>query len=216
MFGAGAGVGLQRAETPGTRLQWGGDGSSITLIAISSAPDASGPALKRLLDSAFGAMVLVLGLDELVPIRNVERLKRDLRSCFVLLDALLSPGGGLGLGPPSWPLPPGPTRDLLQDTLDAFAAAAGTRWGCLVGAGRVRASTRRWGRCRAQSARCWRRCCCRGGGARGRPRPPRPHVTCPCTCPRAAPRSRTGSWCWGWWGGWRWRCSAGPAPPCST
>ncbi|XP_057258699.1 protein fuzzy homolog, partial [Pezoporus wallicus] len=31
------------------------------------------------------------------------------------------------------------------DTLDAFAAAAGTRWGCLVGAGRVRASTRRWG-----------------------------------------------------------------------
>ncbi|XP_057252679.1 protein fuzzy homolog isoform X2 [Pezoporus wallicus] len=181
MFGAGAGVGLQRAETPGTRLQWGGDGSSITLIAISSAPDASGPALKRLLDSAFGAMVLVLGLDELVPIRNVERLKRDLR-----------------------------------DTLDAFAAAAGTRWGCLVGAGRVRASTRRWGRCRAQSARCWRRCCCRGGGARGRPRPPRPHVTCPCTCPRAAPRSRTGSWCWGWWGGWRWRCSAGPAPPCST
>ncbi|XP_062459588.1 protein fuzzy homolog isoform X2 [Pezoporus occidentalis] len=145
MFGAGAGVGLRRAETPGTRLQWGGDGSSITLIAISSAPDASGPALKRLLDSAFGAMVLVLGLDELVPIRNVERLKRDLRSCFVLLDALLSPGGGLGLGPPSWPLPPGPTRDLLQDTLDAFAAAAGTRWGCLVGAGRVRASTRRWG-----------------------------------------------------------------------
>ncbi|XP_054664473.1 protein fuzzy homolog [Grus americana] len=76
VFGAGAGAALRGAATPTTRLAWGGYGQSITLIALSSAP---GPALSRLLDSAFSAMVLVLGLDELVPIRNVERLKRELR-----------------------------------------------------------------------------------------------------------------------------------------
>ncbi|GAB0202147.1 protein fuzzy [Grus japonensis] len=138
VFGAGAGVALRGAATPTTRLAWGGYGQSITLIALSSAP---GPALSRLLDSAFSAMVLVLGLDELVPIRNVERLKRELRSCFGLIDALLVPGGGWGgwgLGPPSRPLPPGPPRDLLQERLERFAGAAQTGLGCLLGGrGRV-------------------------------------------------------------------------------
>ncbi|KAM9510604.1 protein fuzzy homolog [Guaruba guarouba] len=213
MFGAGAGVGLLRAETPGTRLQWGGDGSSITLIAISSAPDASGSALKRLLDSAFGAMVLVLGLDELVPIRNVERLKRDLRSCFMLLDALLSPGGGLGLGPPTWPLPPGPTRDLLQDTLDAFAAAAGTRWGCLVGAGGVRASTPRWGALPSAERALLGALLLRGAGPRGEATPTAAARDLPVYLPQSSPTVPHRLLALGLGGGVAVALLCGPRPP---
>ncbi|KAM4879854.1 protein fuzzy homolog [Sylvia borin] len=126
LFGAAAGVELREAATPTAHLAWAGYGNSITLIVLSPAPGPPGPALARILDSAFGAMVrlppsmdqygpvLVLGLDELVPVRNVERLKRDLRSCFGLIDALLKPKGGWGMGPPCCPLPPATPRDALQ------------------------------------------------------------------------------------------------------
>ncbi|TRZ08394.1 hypothetical protein HGM15179_018714, partial [Zosterops borbonicus] len=113
LFGAAAGAELREAATPTAHLAWAGYGNSITLIGLSPARGPPGPALARILDSAFSAMVLVLGLDELVPVRNVERLKRDLRSCFGLIDALLKPKGGWGLGPPCCPLPPATPRDAL-------------------------------------------------------------------------------------------------------
>ncbi|XP_039234170.1 protein fuzzy homolog [Pipra filicauda] len=147
LFGAAAGVELREAATPTAHLAWGGYGDSITLILLSPSPAPPGPALARTLDLAFGAMVLVLGLDELVPVRNVERLKRELRSCFGLIDALLKPGGGWGLGPPCSPLPPGTPRDALQERLERFSGAAHTDLGCLFfgggAAGALR--TRRWG-----------------------------------------------------------------------
>ncbi|XP_032939940.1 protein fuzzy homolog isoform X2 [Catharus ustulatus] len=64
LFGAAAGAELREAATPTAHLAWACYGNSITLILLSPSP-TPGPA--RILDSAFGAMVLVLGLDELVP-----------------------------------------------------------------------------------------------------------------------------------------------------
>ncbi|KAM7026395.1 protein fuzzy homolog [Acridotheres tristis] len=79
-------------------------------------------------------MVLVLGLDELVPVRNVERLKRDLRSCFGLLDALLSPKWGGGLGPPCWPSPPRPPGMLCRIGFSDSRGGPRRIWGvCFFG-----------------------------------------------------------------------------------
>lgn len=79
LFGAAAGVELREAATPTAHLAWAGYGNSLTLVALSPSPGPAGPALARILQSALGALVLVLGQEELLPIRNVERLKRDLR-----------------------------------------------------------------------------------------------------------------------------------------
>lgn len=52
---------------------------SITLIVLSSEEGTSELRLERLLQMIFGAMVLLVGLEELTNIRNVERLKKELR-----------------------------------------------------------------------------------------------------------------------------------------
>ncbi|NWY99589.1 FUZZY protein, partial [Loxia curvirostra] len=57
LFGAAAGAELREAATPTAHLAWAGYGNSITLIALSPAPGPTGPALARILDSAFAAMV---------------------------------------------------------------------------------------------------------------------------------------------------------------
>ncbi|XP_067408315.1 protein fuzzy homolog isoform X3 [Emydura macquarii macquarii] len=91
MFGANLDVLLTAACTASTRLAWRVFHNSITLIVLSSEEAASDFALGRLLDNAFSAMVLILGLEELVNVRNIERLKKDLRACYKLIDSFLAP-----------------------------------------------------------------------------------------------------------------------------
>lgn len=143
LYGAGAGVGLRGAGSRSGCLAWRGFHRSVTLIALSSEPGACERRLGQLLERAFGTMVLVLGLDELVPVRNPERLKRELRRCFPLLDSLLAPAQSLGGGNLPRP-PPGPPRDELQERLQRFAAAAGSGPCCLHGGGRALLATPPW------------------------------------------------------------------------
>ncbi|CAM4623152.1 unnamed protein product [Lepidochelys kempii] len=91
MFGANLDVLLTAACTTNTHVVWRVFHNSITLIVLSSEEGASDFALGRLLDNAFSAMVLILGLEELVNVRNIERLKKDLRACYKLIDSFLAP-----------------------------------------------------------------------------------------------------------------------------
>ncbi|KPP58869.1 protein fuzzy-like [Scleropages formosus] len=103
--------------------------------------------LRRLLDNIWNCMVLILGIDELVNVRNVERLKRDLRLCYQLIDGFLEASG-------EWMgdvthcvdclLPP--QLVLLQEALDAFSHAAESEFGCLLVHGKVVAATEKWWR----------------------------------------------------------------------
>uniref|UniRef100_UPI00358F948B protein fuzzy homolog isoform X4 n=1 Tax=Myxine glutinosa TaxID=7769 RepID=UPI00358F948B len=63
----------------------------ITMMLVTDDNQSSEAYLQRLLSSFFDAMVLLVGLEDLANIKNVERLKRDLRSSFQLLDSLLCP-----------------------------------------------------------------------------------------------------------------------------
>lgn len=148
MFGGGQGVVLSCCETKGGgKVVWRVFQDSVMLIAVSNNKEDD-IRLQRLLEDAWSCMVLVLGQDELANIRNVERLKRDLRSCFTLIDQLLEEKqegilGSLTHCADSL-LPPNPA--LLQEAVDGFAQAAGSEFGCLVVHGRIATATEKWWR----------------------------------------------------------------------
>lgn len=61
--------------------------SSITLIGITNRTLECD--LNSLLDAIFNSMVMFVSLEELKNPRNLERLKRDLRPCYPLIDKLI-------------------------------------------------------------------------------------------------------------------------------
>jgi hypothetical protein len=61
--------------------------SSLVLIGISSGCTVE--VLTKTLDSVFDAVVLIVGVEEIKSQRNIERLKRELRICYPLIDRLL-------------------------------------------------------------------------------------------------------------------------------
>ncbi|XP_022379467.1 protein fuzzy homolog isoform X3 [Enhydra lutris kenyoni] len=82
MFGQNLEVQLSSARTEDTTVVWKSFHDSITLIVLSSEEGTSELRLERLLQMVFGAMVLLVGLEELTNIRNVERLKKELREAL--------------------------------------------------------------------------------------------------------------------------------------
>ncbi|XP_076001061.1 protein fuzzy homolog [Genypterus blacodes] len=160
MFGGGQGAVLSYCETDtGGKVVWRVFQDSMMLIAVNGGGQqvTNGPAgggkeeevrLRRLLENVWNCMVLVLGQDELSNIRNVERLKRDLRSCFSLIDQLLEDRhegilGNLTHCADSL-VPPNPA--LLQEALDGFTQAAESEFGCLMVHGRIAVATEKWWR----------------------------------------------------------------------
>ncbi|XP_012609882.1 protein fuzzy homolog isoform X2 [Microcebus murinus] len=89
MFGQNLEVQLSSARTEDTTVVWKSFHDSITLIVLSSEEGVSELRLERLLQMVFGAMVLLVGLEELTNIRNVERLKKELRASYGLIDSFL-------------------------------------------------------------------------------------------------------------------------------
>ncbi|CAG5896572.1 unnamed protein product [Menidia menidia] len=151
MFGGGQGVLLSCCETEGGgKVVWRVFQESVMLIAVScgSIYKEDKVILHRLLENVWNCMVLVLGQDELMNIRNVERLKRDLRSCFRLIDLLLEERHQGFLGDLTHCadslLPPNPA--LLQEALDGFTKAADSEFGCLIVHGRIATATEKWWR----------------------------------------------------------------------
>ncbi|KAM3866412.1 protein fuzzy homolog [Diretmus argenteus] len=162
MFGGGQGVTLSSCETEcGGRVVWRVFQDSVMLIAVNGGQRAAGQEgggggsskqeevhLRRLLENVWNCMVLVLGQDELANVRNVERLKRDLRSCFGLIDQLLEERHDGIMGNlthcADCLLPPSPA--LLQEAVEGFTQAADSEFGCLMVHGRIAAATEKWWR----------------------------------------------------------------------
>lgn len=159
MFGGSQGVVVSSCSTEGGgKVVWRVFQDSVMLIAVSRGdPGAAGSSssreeeevcLQRLLENVWNCMVLVLGQDELASVRNVERLKKDMRSCFSLIDQLLEDRQEGILGNfthcADSLLPPNPT--LLQEAVDGFAQSADSEFGCLIVHGRIAAATEKWWR----------------------------------------------------------------------
>nr|XP_020649652.1 protein fuzzy homolog isoform X1 [Pogona vitticeps] len=144
MFGSNLGVLLTAACTENTRVMWKVFHNSITLIVLSSDESTSELSLGKLLENVFSAMVLILGLEELVNARNIERLKKDLKACYKLIDSFLEPGKGAADLTQCVECAMTPSREILQECLEAFASAAQSRFGSLLVGSRVLCATEQW------------------------------------------------------------------------
>ncbi|XP_028329101.1 protein fuzzy homolog [Gouania willdenowi] len=144
MFGAGQGAELLSCVgLGGGRVVWRVFVDSVMLIAVGNREEEE---LQRLLDNVWGAMVLVLGLDQLTHVRNVERLKKELRCCFFLIDHLLEEDQGEFLGAlthyPDCVVPA--DRTVLQTAVDASSRTLDSEFCCLLVGGRLAVATERW------------------------------------------------------------------------
>ncbi|XP_005616348.1 protein fuzzy homolog isoform X2 [Canis lupus baileyi] len=146
MFGQNLEVQLSSARTEDTTVVWKSFHDSITLIVLSSEEGTSELRLERLLQMVFGAMVLLVGLEELTNIRNVERLKKELRASYRLIDSFLGDSELIGDLTQCVDCVVPPEGSLLQEALAGFTEAVGTAFGCLVVSGRVVAATESWWR----------------------------------------------------------------------
>ncbi|XP_037676504.1 protein fuzzy homolog isoform X2 [Choloepus didactylus] len=146
MFGQNLEVQLSSARTEDTTIVWKSFHDSITLIVLSSEKGTSELRLERLLQMVFGAMVLIVGLEELTNIRNVERLKKELRASYCLIDSFLGDSELIGDLTQCVDCVVPPEGSILQETLSGFAEASGTAFVSLVVSGRVVAATEGWWR----------------------------------------------------------------------
>ncbi|XP_010848017.1 PREDICTED: protein fuzzy homolog [Bison bison bison] len=146
MFGQNLEVQLSSSRTEDTTVVWKSFHDSITLIVLSSEEGTSELRLERLLQMVFGAMVLLVGLEELTNIRNVERLKKELRASYRLIDSFLGDSELIGDLTQCVDCVVPPEGSLLQEALSGFAEAAGTAFVSLVVSGRVVAATESWWR----------------------------------------------------------------------
>ncbi|XP_008053987.1 protein fuzzy homolog isoform X1 [Carlito syrichta] len=146
MFGQNLEVQLSSARTEDTTIVWKSFHDSITLIVLSSEEGNSELRLERLLQMVFGAMVLLVGLEELTNIRNVERLKKELRASYGLIDSFLGDSELIGDLTQCVDCVIPPDGSVLQEALSGFAEAAGTAFVSLLVSGRVVAATEGWWR----------------------------------------------------------------------
>lgn len=144
MFASNQDVSLLNTVTDDAKVVWKVFNEKITLIIVTSDDGASDIHLNRLLEFVFNSMVLLLGINELTSIRNVEHLKRELRSCYSLIDILLEGTDLTGNITQAVDVILCPDVSFLQEFLDAFATAVNSEFGCLLVMGKVAVATERW------------------------------------------------------------------------
>ncbi|XP_053308134.1 protein fuzzy homolog [Spea bombifrons] len=157
MFANNQDVLLTSTSTENTKVVWRSFHDSINLIVMSSESSASDHALNKLLENVFSAMVLVIGLEDLTNIKNVERLKKDLRACYKLIDSFLTETGKMGDLTQCVDCVVANDAAILQECMDSFTQAAESNFGCLMAGGKVVVATEKWWRLSSQESMllCW-------------------------------------------------------------
>ncbi|KAM9299207.1 protein fuzzy homolog [Gastrophryne carolinensis] len=157
MFASNQDALLTATRTENSRLMWRTFHDSINLIVMSCESNASDRSLNKLLENVFSAMVLVIGLDDLVNLKNVERLKKDLRACYKLIDSFLMESEKIGDLTQCVDCIIAHDVPILQESLDSFTQAAESEFGCLLASGKVVVATEKWWRLAAQDVMllCW-------------------------------------------------------------
>ncbi|XP_063798608.1 protein fuzzy homolog isoform X3 [Pseudophryne corroboree] len=157
MFANNQDVLLSSTHTTNSTVVWRTFHESINLIVMSRESTASEYSLNKLLENVFSAMVLVIGLDDLVNIKNVERLKKDLRACYKLIDSFLTESEKMGDLTQCVDCVIAHDVAILQECLDGFTQAAESEFGCLMAGGKLVAATEKWWRLASQDVMllCW-------------------------------------------------------------
>lgn len=148
VFGESHGVTLCSTRTSNATLTWKTYHDSIRLVLIRGSEVVGDSCDNRLLDLMFASLVLIQGLDNLTSGTNIERLKREIRPSYLLLDELLSramsssnnPGFSHLTGCAECVIPP--DQHLLQSELEKYAEGADSSCACVMMNGQVVSGTR--------------------------------------------------------------------------
>ncbi|XP_037277020.2 fuzzy planar cell polarity protein-like protein [Rhipicephalus microplus] len=142
------GASLHSTTTKGAKVVWRSYHDSVVLLVVTNNDNSSDEHLNRLLDNVFAAMVMAVGLETLQTIHNVDRLKRELRVCYPMVDHLLCQldQDACTLGDLT-----GVTdfilcteSQALQHYLDTFVEEVDSLYGCLLVRGKVAVATKQW------------------------------------------------------------------------
>ncbi|KAG5877686.1 hypothetical protein JTB14_003841 [Gonioctena quinquepunctata] len=149
MFGKPSGIEILETLTDDYAVSWREFEESIVMIGIASG--CSVDVLNQLLEEVFNTMVLIVGIKELKLQRNIERLKRELRVCFPMIDRLLD---SLDCGDSSNKHSSDivgfvetilcPENHLIQIVLDSFTECLDSMFSCVLVSGKVAAATESW------------------------------------------------------------------------
>ncbi|XP_068097453.1 protein fuzzy homolog [Hyperolius riggenbachi] len=157
MFANNQDVLLTSTRMENSRVLWRTFHDSINLIVMSCESNTSDLSLSKLLENVFSAMVLMIGLDDLMNIKNVERLKKDLRACYKLIDSFLTESEKMADLTQCVDCIIAHDVAILQESLDGFTQAAESDFGCLLAGGKVVVATEKWWRLASQDVMllCW-------------------------------------------------------------
>ncbi|XP_014662287.1 PREDICTED: protein fuzzy homolog [Priapulus caudatus] len=146
MFASTHNIELLATQTKDAKIAWKVCHGSITLILVTRDDGGSDACLRHLLAAVFDAMVLLVGLDDLINIKNVERLKRELKCCYKLIDCLLDQCNSQVFGDLTGAVDVvlGQENTLLQGALEGFVEYADSTYGCLLVRGKVAVATKKW------------------------------------------------------------------------
>eukprot|EP01136_Pigoraptor_vietnamica_P044430 Opistho-1_new@21176 len=117
---------------------------SLTLILISDPKGPLATSEDRVLSLAFEALVLLRGIDGVVGSQPADRLKRDCRAAFRLLDTLFDGQGVLPLVLRATETAYAPDMPIARKYLDAFAASVDSSYAALIAGGCTVAATDSW------------------------------------------------------------------------
>ena len=149
-FGQSHDVTLLSTMTRECRLLWRDYHNSVRLIVVVPLDSVSDFHIHRLLDNIFQAMVLLVGLDDLIALRNIERVKRELRAAYGVIDCLLN-----GLQPSEKTPLFGdligaadvivcPESGSIASYLENFTESVDSTYGCIMAAGKIITATTNW------------------------------------------------------------------------
>lgn len=149
MFGKSLNVDLRTVETDDYVASWREFSESLVLIGISSGCTVD--VLNKLLESVFNAIVLIVGSEEIKTQRNIERLKRELRICYPVIDRLLdsldcgdahskNSSDLIGLAECIMCS----ENHLMQIVLDSFTECVDSVFSCILIHGKIAAATESW------------------------------------------------------------------------
>ncbi|CAG9761897.1 unnamed protein product [Ceutorhynchus assimilis] len=149
MFGKPLNIELLNTLTDDYVVAWKEFNDSLVIIGLASG--CSTDVLNRLLKLIYDAIVLIVGIEEAKTQRNIERLKRELRVCYPVLDRLLD---SLDCGDSSNKHSSDivgyvetilcSENHLIQIVLDSFSECVDSMFSCILINGKIAAATESW------------------------------------------------------------------------
>ncbi|XP_076273696.1 fuzzy planar cell polarity protein-like protein [Rhynchophorus ferrugineus] len=149
MFGKPLNIELLNTISNDYSVGWKEFNDSLVIIGLASG--CSIDVLNRLLQLVYDAVVLIAGINEIQTQRNIERLKRELRVSFPVIDRLLD---SLDCGDSSNKHSSDivgyvetilcPENHLLQGILDSFTECVDSMFSCILVNGKIAVATESW------------------------------------------------------------------------